>query len=83
MAAKFKKSKVWDHFSQDGDIAKRNACNTEFTCKGGCTNAMRNHCRSKHKISFETQETAPKKSHLQTKIIQFTRKESLTEIYSR
>ena len=26
---------------------------------------MRNHCRSKHKVSFEKQETAPKKSRLQ------------------
>ena len=57
-----KKSEVWDHFLREGDLAKCNICNAEICCKGGCTSARRNHCRSKHQVSFnETIEIVSKK----------------------
>ena len=45
---------------------------------------MRNHFRSKHKISFnDMTETVAKKCKVQTDIVQYSKKESLAEIISR
>ena len=84
MSFRSKKSEVWDHFSRQGDLARCNICNTQICCKGGCTSAMRNHSRSKHKISFnDMTETVAKKCKVQTDIVQYCKKESLAEIISR
>ena len=78
-----KKSKVWEHYPQDGDTAKCSTCKADICCKGGCTSAMRNHCCSKHKIGFDITETAEKKCRTENDITHFIKKESLAEIFSK
>ena len=54
MSIRSKKSEVWDHFSRQDDLAKCNICNAQICWKGGCTSAMRNHCRLSTKLVLTT-----------------------------
>jgi len=66
-------SKIWKHFTRgdDNDSANCTHCSKTISCNGISTSGLFRHLKSKHKLSFESEEDQPcsfKKAKIPTSV---------------